>query len=216
MLANIASQLPEAMFFFDHNGTCIWANQPGIKLAGIEDENFETASASLTEIFGEFVEAESWSAKKTLEKDGEKEYYALEKQTVRDENGKLAGSFLGVRDETESMKELQKEQYNARHDNLTDLYTREYLCERMSEVMKQHPEINWLVLYLDVNDFKMINDIFGPAYGDFALICIAQMLREELPESAIYGRLAGDQFGIFTASYEDEALMTGICEKLAA
>ena len=197
MLANIASQLPEAMFFFDHNGTCIWANQPGIKFAGIEDENFETASASLTEIFGEFVEAESWSAKKTLEKDGEKEYYALEKQTVRDENGKLAGSFLGVRDETESMKELQKEQYNARHDNLTDLYTREYLCERMSEVMKQHPEINWLVLYLDVNDFKMINDIFGPAYGDFALICIAHMLREELPESAIYGRLAGDQFGIF-------------------
>ena len=196
MLANIASQLPEAMFFFDHNGTCIWANQPGIRLSGIQDEIFETAAKSLTGIFGQFEHSESWKTRRIITRDREKKYFALEKQTVRDENGKIAGSFLSVRDETENMLALEKEQYNARHDNLTGLYTREYLYERMREEMPRHPELSWLVLYLDVNDFKMINDIFGPSYGDFALISIAGMLKEELPETAIYGRLSGDQFGI--------------------
>ncbi|MBR2794851.1 MAG: bifunctional diguanylate cyclase/phosphodiesterase, partial [Solobacterium sp.] len=158
----------------------------------------------------------SWKARRILTRDREKKYFALEKQTVRDENGKVAGSFLSVRDETENMLALEKEQYNARHDNLTGLYTREYLYERMHDEMSRHPEISWLVLYLDVNDFKMINDIFGPSYGDFALISIAGMLQEELPETTIYGRLSGDQFGICVpASDFDQDHLEDVLEDFA-
>ena len=51
MLAGMASELPEALYFFDDNGQCIWANDRGIKLAGITDEDYTQAESILSEMF---------------------------------------------------------------------------------------------------------------------------------------------------------------------
>ena len=57
MLAAMASNLPDALFFFDSNEKCIWANKPGIGLSGIAQDDFEGASERLKTLFGDYSPA---------------------------------------------------------------------------------------------------------------------------------------------------------------
>lgn len=49
---------------------------------------------------------------------------------------------------------------------------------------------------LDVDDFKLINDMYGHAYGDKALISLAENMQKFFPSSALLGRNGGDEFCI--------------------
>lgn len=200
MLAGIASEMPVALFFFDAIGRCVWANEPGAELAGLDGSDFEQSVDRLTRIFGSIdFQGGEWSSRRVLGVDADARYYALEKQSVTDAQDRVVGSFLSIRDETDQQRELMREKYNATHDRLTGLYTREYLYERVRETIRDNPDVTYMVAYLDVSDFKMVNDIFGSAFGDYTLKRIADSLRAHLPAGCLYGRLAGDTFGICIA-----------------
>ena len=196
LLAGIASQLPEALFFFDANGRCIWANPPGIELVKLDGRNFEPATDRLADKFGALDPEGDWCARKVLGSGDEAKYYLLEKQMVEDERGRTAGSFLSIRDNTEEQKTLRRQKYIATHDLLTGVYTRDHLYSRIAERLQQEPDCTQLILFVDVKDFKIVNDIFGNEFGDFALRRIAEWVRESLSDNCLYGRLAGDTFGV--------------------
>ncbi len=197
MLANIASEMPEALFFFDANEKCIWANDPAISFAGIEQGEFGTATEKLLEVFGNIgLEGPEWSSRQVIGSGDETRYYALEKRTVVDDRGRAAGSFLSIRDNTEEQKRIQREIYNATHDSLTGLYTREYLYERIRHKLEDKRDMEFYVVFVDVKNFKIVNDIFSSSFGDFALQRIADWIRSGDTENWVYGRLAGDTFGV--------------------
>lgn len=197
MLASIASELPEALFFFDPAGRCIWANAPGMALTELREEDFDAATGRLAERFGDIDRAvDEWSDDFVFGSGPQALYYALEKRTVRDEQGRPAGSFLSVRDTTEAQRTLAREKYISTHDQLTGLYTRERLYQRTHEVLTAHPDTDYLAVFVDVNEFKLVNDIFGTAFGDFALQNIARWIARDLSPRSVYGRLAGDTFGV--------------------
>ena len=197
MLANIASELPEALFFFDAAGGCIWANAPGIALTGAPDGEFDSVPERLNGMFAGLGLAEGdWSARRVLGEGEQARYYVLERHAVTDDRGRAAGAFLSVRDNTAEQRDLQREKYTATHDRLTDLYTREYLYERVRDMLRDHPEMRFTVAFVDVKDFKIVNDIFGRRFGDIALRRIADWLRAIAPENSAFGRLGGDTFGM--------------------
>lgn len=210
MLAGLASELPEALYFFDSNGLCIWANDRGIKLAGISDDDYARAESQLKEMFGEFdLKAEEWSTEKRLTTGTDTvKYYLLEKHTIPYSERKIVGSFLSIRDNTDEQLVLQKEKYNATHDVLTGLFTKEHLYERISEELAKDNDKNYAIVYINVNNFKMINDIFGSNFGDQVLIEIAHRIRANATENCIYGRIVGDIFGMFMPvdEFDDAAL----------
>ena len=198
MLVGIASQLPDALFFFDLTGSCFWINEPGRRLLRMEKEDDPDLAISLLKSkFGDIGENREgdWETEKTLREDHELRYYSMERHDARDDRGQKAATFLSVRDITREMTAYQTERYNASHDRLTGLYTREHLYHQMREKMKAHPGEIYYALYLDVKDFKIINDIFGTSFGDQVLQQIAETLRRTMPEGALYGRLTGDTFG---------------------
>ena len=198
MLVGIASQLPDALFFFDLTGSCFWINEPGRRLLRMEKEDDPDLAISLLKSkFGDIGENREgdWETEKTLREDHELRYYSMERHDARDDRGQKAATFLSVRDITREMTAYQTERYNASHDRLTGLYTREHLYDQMREKMKAHPGEIYYALYLDVKDFKIINDIFGTSFGDQVLQQIAETLRRIMPEGAVYGRLTGDTFG---------------------
>ena len=198
MLVGIASQLPDALFFFDLTGSCFWINEPGRRLLRMEKEDDPDLAISLLKSkFGDIGENREgdWETEKTLREDHELRYYSMERHDARDDRGQKAATFLSVRDITREMTAYQTERYNASHDRLTGLYTREHLYHQMREKMKAHPGEIYYALYLDVKDFKIINDIFGTSFGDQVLQQIAETLRRIMPEGAVYGRLTGDTFG---------------------
>ena len=196
MLANIASELPEAIFFFDRSGQCIWANQPGMELAGVREDDLDTVMETLTKTFGELDRKGDWCAKRVLGGGGNASYFALERHGVSDERGRQVGSFLTIRNNTEEQRILEAEKYNARHDRLTDLYTKEHLYESIQALLREHPDIDYAIVYIDVKDFKIVNDIFGNEFGDFALCSISDWLRTHVPPGSVYGRIGGDTFGV--------------------
>ena len=197
MLANIASEMPEALFFFDANEKCIWANDPGIQFTGIGSGEFGKASARLREILGSYEQdSREWSSRHVTGSGDNARYYALEKHTVVDDRGRAAGSFLSIRDNTEEQRRVQREIYNATHDSLTGLFTREYLYERIHQKLLEKPNKEFYVFFVDVKNFKIVNDIFSSAFGDYALQRIADWIRTQASEDWVYGRLAGDTFGV--------------------
>lgn len=210
MLAGMASELPEALYFFDSNGTCIWSNSKGIELTGIADEDYSRAESKLKDMFGEFdLKTDEWSTEKRLTTNtGDVKYYLLEKHTIPYSERRIVGSFLSIRDNTEDQLALQKEKYNATHDALTGLYTKEHLYARIAEELQKDNGKNYAVVYANVNNFKMINDIFGSSFGDRVLIEIAQKIRANMTEGCIYGRIVGDIFGMFMPvdEFDDAAL----------
>jgi diguanylate cyclase (GGDEF)-like protein len=104
------------------------------------------------------------------------------------------------------MKELQRElEHQASHDPLTDLANRLLFAERVSDALQRDPE-SVSVIFIDINDFKTINDTLGHAAGDELLIAISGRLRDCVRPPDTLARLGGDEFAIMlerTASQEE-------------
>lgn len=197
LLASMASEMNEALFFFDFAGRCVWVNDKGMSLIRVEEDEFDRASGKLEQMFGEFKEdSDNWSCKRIADFKGEMRYFVINKRTVTYSKDRPAGSFLIIRDETEEQIRLKREMYNATHDSLTGLYTREYLYERIRETISSNPDTQYYIVFADVKNFKIVNDVFSNTFGDFTLKCVADKIRENAPEKGVYGRLGGDHFGI--------------------
>ena len=211
MLAQVASQMFQGVFFFDAVGRCVWVNKVGRETFHIDRDNYEPAAAKLVDMFGE-LRGEEWVRHDVIQVDGEKKYYLLEKHSIEDSRGKTAGSFLSIFDETERQKALEKDRYNATHDALTGLYSREYLYERTREAIDGSPDKTFMICFVDIADFKLVNDIFGREFGDYALRCTADSFRSSMRPGSLYGRLSGDTFGmcipkeLFDAEIAEKAL----------
>ncbi len=214
MLSDIASEMPEALFVFDPNGICVWANEQGCQLADIKANTCDLASEKLSGIFGEVLNNTcSQAIECCISIEEVIHYYTLEEHLVQDEKKKLTGSYLRIRDITQEKCKIEQELYNASHDRLTGLYTREFLYKRISDTLSAHPDETYLILFVDVKNFKIVNDIFGNDFGDYALQCIADWGRKLLSERCEFGRLAGDTFGICMPAEEFNSVI--LEEKLA-
>lgn len=94
----------------------------------------------------------------------------------------------------ENRQELRK---LALTDALTGIYNRHGFDKHVTVYMKQYPEKHCVGVQFDIDDFKLINDIYGHASGDKALQILAESMRKFFPEHAVLGRNGGDEFCIF-------------------
>ena len=197
MLVNFVQEMPLSAFFFDNSGRCVWANNLGLWLTELDEESVEQAGDRLRDIFGSLEQTEEEQINHLSFGSGAAaKFFELRKETVRNKHNDPLGSFLTIRDETEEQQELRMEKYNAAHDELTGLYTKSYFYVRVRETLDANPDTIFLAVFLNVRDFKMINDIYGNTFGDRVLVEIANSLRSVLPKECLYGRIAGDTFGM--------------------
>lgn len=197
MLAKIASQMTEAIYFFDANDRCIWANSNGCKLLVIHSDNYESVQHRLAAMFDDLGEnMDYWESKQTIGSEKNTRYFILKKQLVADEKHKKIGSFLTIHDNTADILRQQKEMYEATHDKLTGLFTKEHLFNAIRSNLDNKKDIDYSIAYFDIKDFKMVNDIFGKDVGDNVLVRVANWIRENARDNWIYGRIGGDAFGI--------------------
>ena len=85
---------------------------------------------------------------------------------------------------------------NAYHDALTGLPNRSFLMERLEGWAHERSERSLAVLFLDLDDFKKINDSKGHLAGDQLLVEVAARLERIVGESGMVGRLGGDEFAV--------------------
>ncbi|WP_318521550.1 sensor domain-containing protein [Photobacterium leiognathi] len=99
-------------------------------------------------------------------------------------------------------------------DPLTGLLNRHGFTRQLEQLMKA--EVPVVMLYIDIDNFKNINDSLGHHIGDKVLQEIAQRLRRLLPETAIIGYLSGDEFAILLPNPEHERTGEIISEQIIA
>jgi len=107
----------------------------------------------------------------------------------------------------------------ANHDHLTDLYNRRRLEEELDLHLAESRRygIHGALLFVDLDQFKDVNDSLGHLVGDQLLVHIAGLLRERLRETDIIARMSGDEFAILlphTDADEAQALARSIIDAL--
>ncbi|CDG52766.1 conserved hypothetical protein [Halomonas sp. A3H3] len=115
---------------------------------------------------------------------------------VRDENGQVT-HFVGVQNDISEQREYQAQlDHNAHHDALTGLPNRLLLGQRLEEggVMARRYHRYIAVLFIDLDDFKPINDTLGHEVGDFILVEVARRLENELRPWDTVARFGSDEF----------------------
>lgn len=104
----------------------------------------------------------------------------------------------------------------ANTDSLTGLCNRRALLHRLENARRAlRPAQSLLVLFIDVDHFKQINDRFGHAQGDLALQQVARLLRQVFPASLVIGRIGGDEFVVLLRSVDAQQCQTRIETALA-
>ena len=101
---------------------------------------------------------------------------------------------------------LEGERFKASHDALTALPNRTTVLEMIEyELHHADPAAPLCVLYIDVDRFKLLNDMYGHSFGDRVLIEVASRLRNAVREEDLVGRLAGDEFVVVAPGISAEA-----------
>ncbi len=124
------------------------------------------------------------------------------------------GAIFVVRDITDRKRAERRIRYLARYDALTKIPNRMQFQHMLQQAIARtrKAESGIALLYLDMDQFKEINDTFGHAAGDRTLEILSERLTRIVPKEAVVGRLAGDEFALFI----EEALSQGEEERTQA
>jgi len=113
-------------------------------------------------------------------------------------DGHAFGSVLVFQDITPIQNMASKLAYQASHDTLTGLINRREFEQLLSKALEaaQHENVQHVLLYLDLDQFKVVNDTCGHRAGDELLKQLSKVLQNTLRRSDTLGRLGGDEFAV--------------------
>lgn len=96
----------------------------------------------------------------------------------------------------------------AERDPLTALYNRRALEKRAARLLQQvSPQQPGALLLIDIDNFKLVNDLYGHTAGDRLLIALSEMILAALPRNALTARLGGDEFVILLNNASSERIV---------
>jgi diguanylate cyclase (GGDEF)-like protein len=106
--------------------------------------------------------------------------------------------------------------YQATHDPLTGLYNRTAATTTLEQVLRRTPrgDRTVAVLFIDLDDFKPINDVHGHPVGDAVLCHVASRVRTAVGATDFLARLGGDEFVVITEAVEDPARVVELAHQV--
>lgn len=129
---------------------------------------------------------------------GDKLVALVNLSAVRSKSGKFLYSVLQTRDITESFRLTNKLEIQANYDELTNLFNRRSFETKLTQAWTTHKEggPKSFLLFMDLDQFKIVNDTSGHEAGDQLLCAIGDILRSNVRMDDAVCRLGGDEFAI--------------------
>ena len=207
----ISSGMPIGLYATDGEGACTFTNPRWQEIFGLSlEESLGSGWADTihpedrSAVFAEWTQAAEEAREfemgfRLLRRDGSLINVHSQAKAFRDPAGVITG-FLGfVQDVTTEVALREELQHQASHDALTQLLNRRAFDACLSQCLQQpaHPgQPGHALLYIDLDQFKIINDAAGHAAGDRLLVQVARLLEAFRSPEASLARLGGDEFGL--------------------
>ena len=138
---------------------------------------------------------------------------------IRNERGELLGVVLVFHDVTERRRLSSEMSFRASHDALTGLINRSEFEIRLRRLLQRtHAENSaHVLLYLDLDQFKLVNDTCGHPVGDQVLVQVSKLIGDVVRHTDVIARLGGDEFAILLehcSSEQGQRLAQQVCDRL--
>jgi diguanylate cyclase (GGDEF)-like protein/PAS domain S-box-containing protein len=138
---------------------------------------------------------------------------------IRNEKGELLGAVLVFHDVTEQRRLIGEVSYQATHDALTGLLNRTEFETRLRRLLhKAHEEkSSHALMYLDLDQFKIVNDTCGHTEGDQLLLQVSKLFGDTVRTRDTLARLGGDEFGVileYCTTEQAQRVAQEICDKM--
>jgi len=230
-LVAILEATTDLVAILDPDGCVHYLNNAGYRLLGI-DSKLDLSKFCLTELFPERIKQQlqseawpiayrtgSWSGETALRRIDEIEVPVSQVLLVhRDAAGNVEYLSTIARDISERKRFEAELRHQATHDILTGLPNRILLMDRLSaEIERARHANNFVaVLFLDMDNFKRINDSLGHAVGDTLLQQISGRLQAALRPNDTIARHGGDEFAIIAGDLERSENVLAVLRKIYA
>ncbi|MFT9487342.1 MAG: HD domain-containing phosphohydrolase [Tepidibacillus sp.] len=194
----------------DQTGRITALNRVAEKITGWSEE--EVKGSRFAEVFKLINETTGEEAKDLIEnvlkteeiigwanhtaliaKDGRKIPIADSAAPIKDEKGEIFGVVMVFRDVTQEKAWQEKILNLSYHDSLTGLHNRRFMEEQING-LEMSREMPLVVIMVDVNGLKLVNDAFGHEEGDKLLKKAAKIIKESCRKEDIIARWGGDEF----------------------
>jgi diguanylate cyclase (GGDEF)-like protein/PAS domain S-box-containing protein len=153
-----------------------------------------------------------------IRRDGNELYIESTASPIRDGSGTVTGGVLVFHDVSESRDLNRRLSYHASHDILTGLVNRREFENRVERALRSAKarETSYALLYLDLDQFKIVNDSCGHSAGDALLGQLGALLKSKIRWRDTLARLGGDEFGVLLESCSlEEAMNTAETLRMA-
>ena len=208
--------------WFDPEGRLRWVNPAVHRIAGYTPEEcMKMADFPLALVHDDDKELVRHQMRQALDghsgenlefrlrrQDGRSLWCAISWQAIRDAQGLSLGYRSSIRDITLQHHATEELAYQAIHDPLTGLFNRRAFERQLQQALElyKHEQQPVSILYLDLDQFKVVNDTCGHGAGDQLLIGLTKMLQNQV-EQAFLARLGGDEFGILMQDCDEVEAM---------
>ncbi len=136
-------------------------------------------------------------------------------QSLYSETGETTGLIMTFSDVTDHLKNERRLQDIAEKDQLTGLVNRAFFHDRMENALKGVSRYGSVVLmFIDLDEFKHINDTLGHDVGDMLLREVANRLREALRNADTIARIGGDEFTVILTNMDNPRSINIVADKL--
>lgn len=230
-LVAILEATTDLVAILDPGGCLNYLNNAGYRLLGL-DPKIDIGKFCLTELFPERIKQQlqsealpmayrtgSWSGETALRRADEIEVPVSQVLLVhRDAAGEVEYLSTIARDISERKRFEAELQHQATHDTLTGLPNRILLMDRLSAEVERarHANNSVAVLFLDMDNFKRINDSMGHTVGDSLLQQIADRLQAALRPNDTVARHGGDEFAVIAGDLPRSENVLAVLRKIYA
>jgi diguanylate cyclase (GGDEF)-like protein len=212
-MAYVIAHSPSMILMFDHDSNILDANEKAIELLGLEGKDLSTVKYieffhpddlffkhEIESFFYHFDEKENPRIVRLRLKTVKYGYRWFEWMVfVFAENGEIVKRISIGTDVTEEIEHEKKMDFILNHDSMTELYNTNYLQSQMDMVLN-HQAV--FCAYVDIRDFRKINENYGHLIGDEFLVQFSARLKQNFMdmENAFVVRVSGDEFAVVVKS----------------
>ena len=153
-----------------------------------------------------------------LTRDGRRLYVSDTVAPIRDAKGALSGVVLAFQDVSTKREMLEEMHWQANHDSLTGLMNRRSFEAQLRQLIDMEKDdvtthADHALMYIDLDQFKIVNDTSGHMAGDELLRQVTFLMQHALRKSDVFARLGGDEFGVLLPNCPEERAL-GIANDL--